>query len=182
MRCRSSTMVGRAGRVLLTAATALLVAACSDPSTARSSTAPGTATVVRSVDGDTIEVRIGGRGERVRLLGIDTPETKDLRRPVQCFGKEASEHTAQLLPRGTVVRIERDVEARDRYGRLLAYVFRVTDGLFVNLDLAGNGYAALYTYPPNVAHVDELRAAVEQARTANLGLWGRCGGPGKPAR
>jgi micrococcal nuclease len=142
---------------------------------------PGTATVERAIDGDTIDVRISGRTERVRLLGIDTPETKDPRRPVQCYGKEASAHTEALLPAGTRVRLVRDVESRDKYGRLLAYVYRLPDGLFVNLDLAKGGFAALLTYPPNVAHAGELRAAVDQARARGSGLWGTCGGPGRPA-
>ena len=77
----------------------------------------------RVVDGDTIDVELGGHAERVRLLGIDTPETDEPGKPVQCYGKEASAaHQAELLPAGTAVRLERDVEARDRYGRLLAYV------------------------------------------------------------
>jgi micrococcal nuclease len=140
----------------------------------------GSATVVSDVDGDTITVRLAGHEERVRLLGIDTPETKDPRKPVQCFGHEASQHTAALLPPGTKVRLVRDVEARDRYGRLLAYVYRASDGLFVNLDLAEQGFASLLTYPPNVAHEPELAAAVAHARAADLGLWARCGGPGVP--
>ena len=100
----------------------------------------------------------------MRLIGIDTPETVDPRKPVQCFGKEASAHTHDLLPPGTVVRLERDVEARDRYDRLLAYVYRVSDGLFVNLALARDGYAQLLTIPPNVTYVDQFRAAVADAR------------------
>ena len=123
---------------------------------------------------------MGGRTEKVRLLGIDTPETKDPRKPVQCFGKEASARTADLLPPGTEVRLVRDVEERDRYDRLLAYVYR-DDGLFVNLDLARGGYADLLTYPPNVAHTAELQEAVAEARREQRGLWQACGGPGRPA-
>jgi micrococcal nuclease len=137
--------------------------------------------VVEVVDGDTIEVRLGGRTEKVRLLGIDTPETKDPRKPVQCFGKEASRHTAELLPPGTAVRLERDVEERDRYDRLLAYVYRASDGLFVNLELARGGFADLLTYPPNVAHTGEFQAGVAEARREQRGLWQACGGPGRPA-
>lgn len=137
--------------------------------------------VVKVVDGDTIEVRAGGRTEKVRLLGIDTPETKDPRKPVQCFGAEASRHTAELLPVGTAVRLERDVEERDRYDRLLAYVYRVSDGLFVNLELARGGYADLLTYPPNVAHTADLQAGVAEAQREQRGLWQACGGPGRPA-
>jgi micrococcal nuclease len=138
---------------------------------------PGEAVVKRVVDGDTIVVHLGGRDERVRLIGIDTPETVDPREPVQCFGKEASAYTKHLLPPGTIVRLERDVEARDRYDRLLAYVYRVSDGLFVNLALARDGYAQQLTIPPNVAYVDEIRAAVADARNGRRGLWVACPTP-----
>ncbi len=134
----------------------------------------GQAQVVRVVDGDTIVVRLGGTEEKVRLLGIDTPESVDPRSPVQCFGKEASAHTAALLPPGTKVRLVRDVEARDRYSRLLAYVYRDDDGAFVNLQLAQEGYAAVLTYPPNVAHAAEITAAAADARSAGRGLWSAC--------
>src|SRR6476469_2975663 len=80
----------------------------------------GRATVTRVVDGDTIVVRIGGRDENVRVLGIDTPETHKPDTPVECYGPEASNRLVALLPAGTVVRLVRDVESRDRYGRLLA--------------------------------------------------------------
>jgi micrococcal nuclease len=131
-------------------------------------------TVKRVVDGDTVVIHVGGRDEHVRLIGIDTPETVDPRKPVQCFGKEASRRTAALLPVGTPVRLERDVEARDRYGRLLAYVYRVADGTFVNLALAEEGFALSLTIPPNVAYADRFAAAVADARRAGRGLWGAC--------
>jgi micrococcal nuclease len=143
--------------------------------------APGLASVTRVVDGDTIVVSLGGRDERVRLIGIDTPETVSPVKPVQCYGKQASAHTKALLPPGTGVRLVRDVEARDVYGRLLAYVYRQSDGLFVNLELASDGYASLLTYPPNVAHVAQFRDAVAAARQRDVGLWRTCGGPGVPA-
>jgi micrococcal nuclease len=143
--------------------------------------AAGSATVVRVVDGDTIVVRLGGHDERVRFIGVDTPETVSPVKPVQCYGHQASDHTKQLLPPGTPVHLERDVEARDVYGRLLAYVWRSSDRLFVNLELARDGYASLLTIAPNEAHVTELSAAVASARDRGLGLWGRCGGPGVPA-
>jgi micrococcal nuclease len=135
---------------------------------------PSVGRINRVVDGDTIHVQIGGHDETVRLIGIDTPETVDPRQPVGCFGKEASAHTKELLPKGTEVRLVRDVEARDRYDRLLAYVYRVKDDLFVNLELAEQGFADLLTYPPNVAHVDDFTAAVAAARDAGRGLWGAC--------
>lgn len=137
--------------------------------------------VVHVVDGDTVEVAIGGDRETVRLIGIDTPETSDPRRPVECFGAEATARTRELLPDGTEVDLARDVEARDRYGRLLAYVYRRSDGLFVNLALVHDGFAVAMTYPPNVARRAELSAAAAQAREAGRGLWQRCGGPDVPA-
>jgi micrococcal nuclease len=138
------------------------------------------ATVERSVDGDTIAVRVQDRDEHVRLIGIDTPETVSPTKPVMCFGKEASHKTAGLLPPGTPVRLVRDIEARDAYGRLLAYVYRATDGLFVNLALAQGGFADVLSIPPNTAHADEIRAAVEDARRNRRGLWGACESFGQP--
>jgi micrococcal nuclease len=146
-----------------------------------SSLPPGSARVTRVVDGDTIVVDLGGRSEKVRLLGIDTPETKSPTKPVQCFGKEASAHLSELLAPGSAVRLERDATERDIYGRLLAYVYRLSDGLFVNLDLAEGGYADILPIAPNLAHADELRAAVDAAHRQDTGLWGTCGGPGHPA-
>jgi micrococcal nuclease len=129
------------------------------------------------VDGDTIVVRLTGPAdakERVRLIGIDTPESVDPRSVVECFGREAGRRTAALLPPGTAVRLVRDVEARDRYSRLLAYVYRAEDGLFVNLALVAEGYAAAATYPPNVAHAEELAAAARTAQEHGRGLWSAC--------
>lgn len=138
--------------------------------------------VVSVTDGDTIRVELAsGAVERVRLTGIDTPETKDPRTVVECFGKEASAHTLALLPPGTAVRLERDVELRDRYGRLLAYVWRVSDRLFVNEELVAGGWAVPYRYPPNVKYADEISRLGAEARRRNLGLWGKCGGPNTPA-
>lgn len=134
------------------------------------------ATVVRAVDGDTIEVRVHGTTERVRLIGIDTPETKKPNTPVQCYGPEASAFTEQALPPGESVVLVRDREARDDYGRLLAYVYRAADGLFVNLDLATRGLARPLTIAPNDAHAAEFVAAARAAEAADLGLWGACSG------
>ncbi|MBU6328519.1 MAG: thermonuclease family protein [Acidobacteria bacterium] len=137
-------------------------------------------TVVHVIDGDTIDVRIGRSTTRVRLLGIDTPETKDPRKPVQCFGPEASRRTAELLPVGTIVHLEADRETHDAFGRTLAYVHR-DDGLFVNLSLVAEGYADVLIIAPNGSHNSELRAAAAAARAAPIGLWKVCGGPGRPA-
>ncbi len=127
--------------------------------------------VAKVVDGDTIEV---AGGDRVRLIGVDTPETKDPNRPVGCFGKEASRFTATLIPVGTEVRLVGDAEQRDRYGRLLAYVYRRADGLFVNAELLRRGFAQLLTIPPNIAHTDEFASIAQEARSGSQGLWGAC--------
>ena len=132
------------------------------------------AVVKEVIDGDTLVVRIAGADERVRLLGIDSPETKDRDGPVQCFGPEATAATAALLPAGTRVRLERDVEARDLYDRLLVYVFRADDALFVNLELARGGYVRPLWIAPNRAYAPELDAAIADARRAGRGLWGGC--------
>jgi micrococcal nuclease len=134
----------------------------------------GRAVVESVIDGDTIVVTVAGSHERVRLLGIDTPESVDPDRPVECFGPEAAATTASLLPEGTTVRLERDLEARDDYGRLLAYVFRLPDGLFVNAALVESGHAELLRIAPNVAYSDELRVAEATARHERRGLWGAC--------
>lgn len=147
----------------------LTVAACTRdrPST------PGQATVVTVIDGDTVDVTIGGRRERVRLIGVDTPETKIPDQAPECFGPEASAATTAWLPPGTEVVLTRDVEARDRYGRLLAYVRRA-DGFDVNLELARQGFADELSIAPNQARADEIAVAVAQARAAGIGLWGAC--------
>jgi micrococcal nuclease len=156
-------------------------AACGGSGSGPSGSSAG-AVVERVVDGDTVVVRVGDTEERVRLIGVDTPETKHPSKPVECFGAEASAFTSELLPRGTEVRLERDVEARDQYDRLLAYVYRVDDGLFVNRELLAQGYAAVLTVPPNVAHTDEFVALAAEARDGGRGLWSACGDVGVPAR
>lgn len=162
--------------VLLAVAVAATSAGCG-PSASSAQDAPGAGVVVRVTDGDTIRVAIAGREEQVRLIGVDTPETHGRGGLRECFGAEATARTSALLPPGTPVRLVRDAELRDRYDRLLAYVYRADDDLFVNLTLAREGYAAAYTFPPNVAHADEFVAAAAAAREAERGLWSACGGP-----
>ena len=130
--------------------------------------------IERVVDGDTI-IFTGNRG--VRLIGVDTPETVDPERPVGCYGHEASAFTTSLLPKGTAVRLVGDVEQQDKYGRTLAYVYRLPDGLFVNAELVRRGFANVLTIPPNVAHADEFVALAALARTTDLGLWAACAAP-----
>jgi micrococcal nuclease len=163
-------------RLALLLTIAAVAAACAGSQRPRA----GPASVAHVVDGDTIDVRVGGRVERVRLLGIDTPESVKPRTPVQCYAREASARTKALLPVGTLVRLVRDAEARDAYGRLLAYVYRAGDGLFVNLTLAREGYAGPLPFRPNLAHAAELAEAADAAHAAGRGLWGRCGGPHEP--
>lgn len=117
----------------------------------------------------------------MRLIGIDTPETKDPRTVVECFGKEASNHLAALLPIGTRVRVTYDVERTDRYNRVLGYLYRSSDALFINAAMIIEGFAAAYRYPPNVANADWFSALDRQAREANVGLWAACGGINTPA-
>ena len=140
----------------------------------------GLGTVVGVVDGDTVVIDLDGSSESVRLLGIDTPETVHPDRPPECFGKQASIRMAQLLPAGTAVLVTRDVEARDRYDRLLAYVARVGDGLVVNRAMVEEGFAATLHIDPNDGMRHELAAAEARARADRRGLWAACGGPHEP--
>jgi micrococcal nuclease len=128
------------------------------------------------VDGDTIDVAIGGHRERVRLIGIDTPETKKPDTPVQCYGPEATTFTTSLLPANAPIHLERDVVGRDDYGRLLAYVYLATDGTFVNLTIIRQGFARPLTIAPNSAHADEFVAAAHTAEADHIGLWAACTG------
>jgi micrococcal nuclease len=134
---------------------------------------PGVGRVVRVVDGDTIQVDVGGRREKVRYIGVDTPESVKPGTPVECFAKRASAFNKHLVA-GERVRLVPDAEARDRYGRVLAYVYRTSDGLFVNGALVRRGYAHTLTIPPNVAHAVEFRRLAARARRAGRGLWSAC--------
>jgi micrococcal nuclease len=134
---------------------------------------PTVGRVVRVVDGDTVHVRVDGRREKVRYIGVDTPESVKPGTPVQCFAKRASAFNDRLVA-GERVRLVTDAERRDRYGRLLAYVYRVRDGLFVNAELVRRGYAHPLTIPPNVAHAAGLRRLAAAARRDGRGLWSAC--------
>ncbi len=128
---------------------------------------PASGVVERVVDGDTFVL---ASGERVRLIGIDTPETVHPSRGVEPYGKQASDFSKSLLA-GKRVRLVYDVQVRDRYGRLLAYVY-LSDGTFVNAELVKRGFAQVSTYPPNVKHQDTFLALQREARSAQRGLWG----------
>ncbi len=134
--------------------------------------APLTGRVVRVSDGDTIRVRLAsGREERVRYIGVDTPETAKPGAPAECFADRAAAFNARLVD-GRTVRLVRDVEERDRYGRLLAYVY--AGETFINAELIRRGYAQPLTVPPNVRQAGRFRRLAEEARRAGSGLWASC--------
>jgi len=130
-----------------------------------------TATVSRVVDGDTFEVRLGGRVEDIRMIGIDTPESVEPGAPVQCFGPRAS-HFARRLLEGRQVRLVFGVERRDAYGRLLAYAR--LGPRFVNALLIRRGLARTLTIPPNDRFAPLLRRLERRAARSGRGLWGAC--------
>lgn len=125
--------------------------------------------VSRVIDGDTIEL---SNGKKVRYIGIDTPETVDPRKPIQCFAKEASNINKNLVLNKIVI-LKRDISDTDKYSRLLRYVY-LEDGTFINLWLVKNGYAFVYTYPPDVGHSQEFLIAEREARENKRGLWSAC--------
>ena len=121
--------------------------------------------VVRVVDGDTLLL---DRNERVRLIGVDTPETVDPRRPVERFGKEASDFTKRMAE-GKNVRLEYDQDRIDRFGRTLAYVY-LEDGTFLNAEIVRQGYGHAYTQFP-FKYLEEFRGYEREARESQRGLW-----------
>jgi len=127
--------------------------------------------VVRVIDGDTIVVRIDGDNKTVRFIGVDTPETVDPRKEVQYYGREASLFTSNLLKGEHVyLDFEGEVGTYDKYQRLLAYVFRAPDGLFVNLEIVRQGYGSTYTVFP-FKHLDLFRQYGKRARELEKGLY-----------
>ena len=125
--------------------------------------------VIRVVDGDTIHVRLGERVEKVRYIGVNTPELHHPTRGEEPGGREAADVNRRLVA-GQRVRLELDVQARDRYGRLLAYVW--VGSVMVNAELVRLGYAQVMTIPPNVRHQQRFVALAREAREAGRGLWG----------
>jgi len=164
--------------VLLTGCVAQGSAPLGAPSTQAHSTIPGLrqGQVVRVVDGDTARIVIGGVEEKVRFIGVDTPEST---REVEPYGKAASEYTRKALD-GRTVWIETDDELRDRYGRLLAYIWldrptaatdrEIRDKMF-NARLLLDGYAQIYTFPPNVRYAEDFVRYQREARASDTGLW-----------
>lgn len=159
----------------------LLVTGCQPVTSSSSSTTmlppvlahPAIQKVTKEVDGDSLYVD----GVEVRLIGIDTPETKKPGTPIQCYGPEASAHTAAQVPVGTPVLIvydSRNGTKPDKYGRPLVYLYRQSDGLFLNLDLAKEGFARNAPYPNTRDHAAEFKAAAAEAQQEKRGLWGKC--------
>jgi micrococcal nuclease len=162
---------GQLGSIVLLAAAALLILRPWEGRGRKEAPATARAFVIRAIDGDTIEARIGGHAEDVRYIGVDTPETVKPDTPVQCFGPRASAFNHRLVE-GRRVRLVFGAERRDIYGRLLAYVY--LGRRFVNASLVRRGLARSLTIPPNdrfapLFHGLELRAAL-----AGRGLWGAC--------
>ena len=122
--------------------------------------------VSRVIDGDTIEIETG---EKVRYIGVDTPETVSPKKPVQCFGKEASNKNTELVE-GQLITMEKDVSNKDKYGRLLRYVY--LDDIMVNEYLVREGYAYASSFPPDVKFQELFRIAQRSAMEEKKGLWG----------
>jgi len=162
----------RATRYIAVLALALGSAACDSPPPPP----PTHAVVIDTIDGDTLRADIAGVRETIRLIGVDTPETKHPTKRAQCYGPEATQFLAALLPPGTRVRIERDAEARDPYGRLLLYLFiaRGNGELLVSHALIAAGMARPLVIEPNVRYQTELVAATFAAQRDARGLWGAC--------
>lgn len=164
--------------------------------TSRPSTAAGipaeaeAAVVTRIVDGDTLELRPVAAGDvlasqavvTVRLLEIDTPETKDPSEPVQCFGPAATDRLNELAAPGTTVWVVADEELLDPYDRTLLYLWTSRNGhaAFVNLELVRSGHARAALYEPNDRYISDMRAAERRARAAGRGVWGSCAYFGEP--
>ncbi|MBI1737382.1 MAG: thermonuclease family protein [Candidatus Rokubacteria bacterium] len=163
---RSPRAIAGVAAAVVLAALAAVLGAYTARGTASATALEGL--VVRVVDGDTIHVRIGDRTEKVRYIGVNTPETHHPRRGVEAGGREAHEVNRQLVT-GKRVRLELDVQERDRYGRLLAYVW--VGDVMVNAELVRLGYAQVMTVPPNVRYQSLFLARERDARQSGRGLW-----------
>ena len=131
------------------------------------------ATIVSVVDGDTIVLKVQSQTETVRLLGIDTPETVHPSKPIECFGPEASAFTKATLVKGSTVKLLRDVESRDRYQRLLVYLF-LADGTLFNQLLIDRGFARTLSIEPNTAFASQFARHESNAKDRRVGLWQSC--------
>jgi micrococcal nuclease len=159
------------------APTATATTGASIPPPAAPPVAREAATVVRVIDGDTIQVRLAdGRTDTVRYIGIDTPETVDPRTTVECFGAAATTKNTELVG-GRAIQLEKDISERDKYDRLLRYVWVVGDDgatRSANEELVKWGFAAASSYPPDVRYQETFRGLQQAAQGQRLGLWGAC--------
>ena len=177
MSARARRTPGLGAVALLAVAVLLIARGCDEgeePAGGGAHARPGErvrAEVVRIVDGDTIEVSIGGEEEDVRYIGVDTPESVAPGEPVECFGPEASEFNERLVA-GETVTLAFDQELRDAYGRLLAYV--IADGVHVNAELVARGFARTLEIAPNTSKAPRLARLERRAGAAARGLWGAC--------
>lgn len=124
--------------------------------------------VKRVIDGDTIQLE---NGEKVRYIGINTPEINDKRSNLSCYGEEARLQNKKLVE-NKEIRLIKDVSDKDKYGRLLRYVY--VNNLFVNLELVKQGFAQVSTYPPDIKHQQEFILTEQKARREKIGLWNKC--------
>ncbi|MFM7525113.1 MAG: thermonuclease family protein [Actinomycetota bacterium] len=172
-QCRPAVRRTTRAAALLTPLLAVFVGCGRTPTP---TTPPDRAVVVEVIDGDTVRLQLGDAREDVRLIGIDTPETKHPTKPVECFGPEASAFLARLLPVGATLRVERDMEGRDSYRRLLLYLFLPTSEgeRFVNLELVARGFATPLAIEPNTRYQQHFVAAAFDAQQHSRGLWGAC--------
>ncbi len=131
--------------------------------------------VTKVIDGDTIQIE---GGYKIRYIGIDAPETVDPKRPVGCYGRQASDKNKELVLGKNII-LEKDVSETDKFGRLLRYVYLAgpeasSGSVFVNDYLVRSGYAKVSTYPPDVKYQQQFLESERYARENNLGLWGKC--------
>jgi micrococcal nuclease len=157
--------------IFLFSLTTLNISCSSNNNQNSNENADGYLAVTKVVDGDTFWVDDGSeKGEKIRLIGVDAPESKNVFKKKQgSYGKEAKEYLQNLL-KGQRVKLEYDIDHTDQYGRTLAYVY-LQDGTFVNAELVKNGYAMVMTVPPNVKFADEFVKLQQEARENNRGLW-----------
>jgi micrococcal nuclease len=143
-----------------------------------------TAKIIKVIDGDTLLVKVSDDTERIRLIGIDSPESFDNPKAerdsrnngekissITNHGRQAEQYAKSIISQGEMVRLEYDVQLRDKYGRILAYVY-LNDGTMLNEKMLLNGYAKVYTIPPDVKYVERFKKAQSKAQNSKAGLWG----------
>lgn len=162
--------------ILITSAAVLLYSTFTKLVTSPHKSSSASVKVTEVHDGDTFNIMLNSKKEKIRLIGIDTPELGQ-----KPWGKKAKKHLEEILDSaGWEVFLEFDAEERDKYGRLLCYA-KTADNTFINLKMVKDGYAMLLTIPPNIKHVNAFRKAQSEAREQKLGIWSSKGLKEKPA-